>query len=158
MRYHIVKRLHCAFEKIEFHARNMTSCPGYPYCLWPIETVLKLAVWAHSGSVKQGINGSRLHIYSRHLRCLFSKVRCNSSVMGYRMPLSASKSPRGVFGCTSPNISRTYGNRIFFKSQHTDWLLSIDLLLSFDLQPSFDLWQLSFDLSFDHLRGLCALF
>ena len=62
MRYHIVKRLHCAFEKIEFHARNMTSCPGYPYCLWPIETVLKLAVWAHSGSVKLGINGSRLHI------------------------------------------------------------------------------------------------
>jgi hypothetical protein len=31
-------------------------------------------------------------------------------------------------------------------------------LLSFDLQPSFDLWQLSFDLSFDHLRGLCVLF
>ena len=56
------KTIALCFRQIEFHARNMTSCPGYPYCLWPIETVLKLAVWAHSGSVKLGINGSRLHI------------------------------------------------------------------------------------------------
>ena len=44
------------------------------------------------------------------------------------MPLSASKSPRGVFGCTSPNISKTYWNCFFFKSQHTDWPENLALL------------------------------
>ena len=98
---------------LNFDARNLISCPEYPYCLWPIETVLKLAVWAHSGSGKLARDKRVRIAYFRHQRFIFSKVCCSSFVTRYRMPLSASRSPRGVFGCTSPNISKTYGNCFF---------------------------------------------